>query len=97
MQESVNQPYVIDHVDNGYGIPTFSAMPPYPKNSFNAGVVNPYPYSPTKGKALMRAHGWNTRRFPDVCAASNCGNAKFPIQGARRHPSGWWPRAAIPR
>ena len=64
MQESVNQAYVIDHVDNGYGIQSFSAIPSYPKNSFNAGVVNPYPYSATKGKALMRSHGWNTKRLP---------------------------------
>jgi peptide/nickel transport system substrate-binding protein len=84
LQESMDQAYVIDHVDNGYGIQTFSAIPAYPENSFNAGVVNPYPYSASKGKALMRANGWNTKRFPDVCAASNCGTDQYPIPKGTR-------------
>jgi peptide/nickel transport system substrate-binding protein len=84
LQESMDQAYVIDHVDNGYGIQTFSAIPAYPKNSFNAGVANPYPYGASKGKALMRAHGWSTTRFPDVCAASNCGTAQYPIPRGTR-------------
>ncbi len=79
MQESENQAFVIAHVENGYGIQTFSAIPTYPKNSNNKGVVNSYAYSATKGKALMHAHGWNTSVFPDVCAATNCGSAQFPI------------------
>ena len=79
MQTAENQAFVISHVDNGYAVQTFSAMPTYPKNSLNQGVVNPYPYSPSQGKALMQAHGWNTSVFPDTCAAANCGNAQFPI------------------
>jgi peptide/nickel transport system substrate-binding protein len=79
MQTAENQAFVITHVDNGYAIQTFSAIPTYPKNSLNQGVVNPYPYSASEGKALMRAHGWNTSVFPDTCAAANCGTAQFPI------------------
>ena len=80
LQDSENQATVISHVDNGYAVPTFSAMPTYPKNAFNAGVKNPYPYSKTKGKAIMKAHGWNVTKFPAVCAKSNCGTGKFPIK-----------------
>jgi peptide/nickel transport system substrate-binding protein len=84
LQESINQPYVISQVDNGYATPTSSAIPPYPKDGFNSGVVNPYPYVATKGRMLMKAHGWNTNVFPDVCATTNCGSALFPIpRGAR--------------
>ena len=45
----------------------------------------------------MRTHGWNTRRFPDVCAASNCGNATFPIPRGSKASLTLWPRAAFPR
>jgi peptide/nickel transport system substrate-binding protein len=79
MQESENQAYVISHVENGYGIQTFSAIPTYPKNNNNKGVVNSYPYSSSKGKALMHAHGWNTSVYPDTCAATNCGSSAYPI------------------
>ncbi len=79
IQESENQPFVITHVDNGYAIPTYSAIPTYPKNSNNKGVVNPYPYSATKGKALMKAHGWNVNVTPATCGTSNCGTAANPI------------------
>jgi peptide/nickel transport system substrate-binding protein len=72
MQWSDNQATVIAHVDNGYAVPTFSAIPTYPKNAFNAGIKNPYAYSKTKGKALMASHGWNVKKFPAVCAKSNC-------------------------
>jgi len=94
MAESVNQPSVIKHVLNGYAVPTFSAIPAYPKNSFIAGVKNPYPYSSSKGKALLKAHGWNTKVFPAVCAINNCGTASEPInKGAQAkltliYPSG---------
>jgi peptide/nickel transport system substrate-binding protein len=79
MQQSENQAYVIDHVENGYGIPTFSAIPTYPKNNDNKGVVNPYPYSSSKGKSIMHSHGWNTSVYPDTCNVTNCGTAQFPI------------------
>jgi peptide/nickel transport system substrate-binding protein len=72
IQLSDNQATVIAHVDNGYAVPTISAIPTYPKNSFNAGVKNVYAYSATKGKALMAKYGWNVKKFPAVCAKSNC-------------------------
>lgn len=77
--ESADQGYVIDHAYNGYAAPGFSAIPSYPPNPYAAGLVNPYPYNPARAKALMRSHGWNTSVFPDVCDASNCGTAQFPI------------------
>jgi peptide/nickel transport system substrate-binding protein len=79
LQQSENQAFVIAHVENGYGIPTYSAIPTYPKNNNNKGVVNPYPYSTSKGKTLMKAHGWNTSVYPDTCNATNCGSAADPI------------------
>ncbi len=84
MQESENQGYVITHTENGMGVPTTSAIPTLPSTPYDAGVKDPYPYSPTAGKALMRAHGWNTRVFPDECAAANCGTAADPIPRGSR-------------
>jgi peptide/nickel transport system substrate-binding protein len=79
LQESINQPAVIAHVENNYGVPTFSAIPKYPANPFGAGVSNPYPYSTTKGRADLAAHGWDTSTTPATCAATNCGSSAFPI------------------
>jgi peptide/nickel transport system substrate-binding protein len=73
-----NQATVIAHVENGYGVDTFSAIPTYPHNSFNAGVKNPYPHSNTAGKAAMKKYGWNTKVFPAVCAKSNCAQPGGP-------------------
>jgi peptide/nickel transport system substrate-binding protein len=78
LQSSENQATVIAHVENGYGVDTFSAIPTYPKNSFNAGVKNAYPYSKTEGKAAMAKYGWNTKVFPAVCAKSNCAQPGGP-------------------
>jgi hypothetical protein len=72
LQSGENQATVIADVENDYGVPSFSAIPTYPKDSFNAGVANPYPNSKTAGRALMKRYGWNVNSFPAVCAKSNC-------------------------
>jgi len=82
MMSSVDQANLIKHVDNGYAVPTYSAVPTYPKNSNNKGVKNTWSYSTTRGKTIMKAHGWNTNVFPDECTlhgAAGCGNAQYPI------------------
>jgi len=82
IQASINQPAIIAHVENNYGINTYSAIPTFPKNAFANGVTNPYPYSTTRGKTIMQAHGWNTAVTPAVCTtggANGCGTADFPI------------------
>jgi len=84
LQQSENQAQVITHVENGYAVQTYSAIPTYPKNSNNKGVTNPYPYSTTKGKALMKANGWNVNVFPAQCAKANCGTSQFPISSGTK-------------
>jgi peptide/nickel transport system substrate-binding protein len=82
MQTSVDQPAIIKHVENGYGLDTYSALPTYPKNSNNKGVKNPYVYSATRGKGIMKAHGWNVTHFPATCGlhtAVGCGTSAYPI------------------
>jgi peptide/nickel transport system substrate-binding protein len=79
IQESINQPAIIKHVLNGYGVDTFSAIPAYPKNAFSSGIKNPYTYNAAKAKALMKHEGWNVNVFPARCAKANCGTAGYPI------------------
>jgi peptide/nickel transport system substrate-binding protein len=83
IQQSIDQPGIIAHVDNGYAAPNWSAVPALPKTSFNSGIKNPYPYSTSKGKAQMKANGWNIKVYPAVCAksgAAGCGTVAFPIK-----------------
>jgi peptide/nickel transport system substrate-binding protein len=58
MQESVNQAAIDSSVNNGYSIPTISAIPTYPKNTYATGITNKYAYSTSKAKASLVAHGW---------------------------------------
>ena len=59
--------------------------------------MNPFPCSATKGRALVKAHGWNTSVFPAACNATNCGTAPFPIaKGAVASVGLLFPRTARP-
>jgi peptide/nickel transport system substrate-binding protein len=58
MQSSVNQPAIDSSVNNGYSIPTISAIPTYPKNTYATGITNKYPFSNATAKSKLEAHGW---------------------------------------
>lgn len=87
MQQGINQAQIDSSVNNGYSVPTYSAIPTYPKNAYTAGVTNPYPFSTSKAKAALTAHGWKTSVFPATCnlsGADGCGTATYPIaKGAK--------------
>lgn len=78
MQQSVNQASIDSSVNNGYSIPTISAIPTYPKNTYATGITNKYTFSTSKAKAALTAHGWDTSTFPATCtrpgtASNECG------------------------
>ena len=66
IQSLVDQPAYIKAALDGYGVPTYGPVPAFkPSVSFNgipeadpAQQKNPYPYSITKAKSLLRANGW---------------------------------------
>ena len=77
-QMLVNQPAYIQHIAHGYGVPTYGPVPVCPQNNFakaELSLGNPYPYNPTKAKALLKSHGWTVKPGgTDVCSnASQCG------------------------
>jgi peptide/nickel transport system substrate-binding protein len=78
LASGIDQAGVISAVDNGYAVPSYSAIPAYPANSFAKGVTNPYPTS-NHGKAVLAAHGWDTSTSPATCTAANCGTSAYPI------------------
>ncbi len=77
LQMLINQPLIIKKIAKGYGVPGYGPVPVLPKNSFVTPFeeTNPYPYSPTKAIALLKAHGWTINPGgTDTCAdASECG------------------------
>jgi peptide/nickel transport system substrate-binding protein len=73
IQESINQPGVISHVDNGYATLDYSAIPTYPANPFLAGVHNPFPFNTSAAASLMQANGWNTSTTPAKCTSPGSG------------------------
>jgi len=88
LQYGVDQLGIIKHAMNGYGVPTYGAIPVVPASPESKGITNSYPYSVSKGTALLKAHCWtiNTSKA-SVCSSANtgydptfgCGSAKYPI------------------
>lgn len=88
LQYGVDQLGIIKHAMNGYGVPTYGAIPVIPASPESKGITNSYPYSVSKGTALLKAHGWtiNTSKA-SVCTSTNpgydatygCGSAAYPI------------------
>jgi len=73
IQESINQPGVIAHVDNGYATDDYSAIPTYPANPFLAGVHNPFPFSTSAAKTLLSNNGWDTSTATATCSNNGSG------------------------
>ena len=60
LQETVNQPAIINKVDKGYGYVQINPLPPVTPSSIsgNPSTTNPYPYNPVKASAELKSHGW---------------------------------------
>jgi peptide/nickel transport system substrate-binding protein len=78
----MDQNTIIKVFRHGYGVPTYGAVPVYPKgNPFltSAEASNPYPYSVSAAEQLLAAHGWKVNPGgTDYCAkpgsaADECG------------------------
>jgi peptide/nickel transport system substrate-binding protein len=77
-QMLVDQPVLIQHIDKGYGVPTYGPVPVCPTNNFAAAELkrgNPYPYNPAKAKQVLQQHGWTVKPGGiSTCAdAAKCG------------------------
>jgi peptide/nickel transport system substrate-binding protein len=81
LQYGVDQTGIIHAFFKGYGVPTYGPVPAFPKNQFvsKAESSNPFPFSISKGTALLKSHGWTINSGgTDTCAspgtgASQCG------------------------
>ena len=60
MQRLVNQTLYIKTITHGYGVPDYGPVPDLPKNGFmsRTELKNPYPYSPSAARSLLKSHGW---------------------------------------
>jgi peptide/nickel transport system substrate-binding protein len=78
LQGAVDQLGIIKKVDKGYGVPTYSPIPPNTPSSISAPVTNPYPFNLKSAKALLTSHGWKIVNGVQTCtdpgtAANQCG------------------------
>jgi peptide/nickel transport system substrate-binding protein len=80
LQETVNQPGIINKVFKGYGYVQINPLPPVTPSSIDTGVsfTNPYPYNPSKASALLKSHGWKMSGGTLECespgtTATDCG------------------------
>jgi peptide/nickel transport system substrate-binding protein len=63
VQEMVDQPVDIQKAYFGYAYATYGPVPARPSNPLATKYEesNPYPYSPTKSAATLKAHGWDVK------------------------------------
>jgi peptide/nickel transport system substrate-binding protein len=75
LQETVNQPGIINKVFKGYGYVQINPLPPVTPSSIDTGVSfkNPYPYDPSKASATLKAHGWKMSGGTLECASPGTG------------------------
>lgn len=61
LQMGIDRNAINQSVYHGYAPPLDGPIPSVPKTSFFDSALNknPYPYSPSKGKKLLEAHGWH--------------------------------------
>jgi peptide/nickel transport system substrate-binding protein len=73
MQELIDEPAYITDFFHGYASPDYGPVAAEPASEFvgPAAKTNPYPYDPSRAKALLKAHGWTVR--PN--GTSSCANA----------------------
>ena len=73
LQMSLDQIGIIKAVDKGYGVPTYSPLPPNTPSSISGPVANPYPYSKAQALALLSAHGWRIVNGVQTCVSAGTG------------------------
>jgi peptide/nickel transport system substrate-binding protein len=80
IQETVNQPAMINKIYKGYGYVQINPLPPVTTPAINGGAstTNPYPYSPSKALAALKSHGWKMVGGVQECespgtGATDCG------------------------
>jgi peptide/nickel transport system substrate-binding protein len=80
IQYTVDQKEMIQKIYKGYGYQQINPLPPVTAKAISGGAStkNPYPYSPTKAKALLTSHGWVDTGGTMECekvgtAATDCG------------------------
>ncbi len=76
MQHLVNQTLFIKSINHDYGTPNYGVIPDELKTPFlsKTALKNPYPYSVTAAKSLLKAHGWKiSAGGTDTCQKAGTG------------------------
>lgn len=81
MQHLVDQQSIVENAFNGYAYTLYGTVPSSPPNPYATEYEksNPFPYDPSKARALLTAHGWTiSGNGPATCtkpgtAADECG------------------------
>lgn len=78
--ELINQPAIIKGVYHGWAVPAYGPVPTAPFSPYAPkSVAAPYPYSPTRAAATLKAHGWKvvpggtTRCVKPGAGSGHCG------------------------
>ena len=81
MQDLIDQKAYDKDILQGAGWPTYGPVPSYPATKYLSPgeKANPYPYSPSKARKLLKSHGWTIRHDGvDTCTrpgtkSNDCG------------------------
>jgi peptide/nickel transport system substrate-binding protein len=79
IQYLVDQPLYIKKIWKGYAVPTYGPVPVAPANPYSSALEksNPYPYNPSKAKALLVDNGWKVvPNGTDTCIKAGTGKGE---------------------
>ncbi|HUY97824.1 MAG TPA: ABC transporter substrate-binding protein [Verrucomicrobiae bacterium] len=79
MQTLIDQPSYVHHIYKGLAVPTYGPIPTatHSRDASPQETHNPYPYSVTAARALLRSHGWTVRpNGVDTCSRPGSGSSR---------------------
>lgn len=76
LEEGINQSAIIKNAFKGYGVPTWSEIPPMTPASESGKISQPFPFNLSKAESLLTSHGWTMQGNQLVCTSPGTGNSQ---------------------
>ncbi|MCX6508586.1 MAG: ABC transporter substrate-binding protein [Actinobacteria bacterium] len=84
LQASIDQVSIIQHLYNGYGIPTYGPIPSMPANDFaGTSFKNPYPFNLKVAKKYLTDNGWTIPKTGAATCSKSTGCGTGIPKGTR--------------
>jgi peptide/nickel transport system substrate-binding protein len=76
LQEGIDQNGIVSAIDENYGAPTCSPLPPNSPTTLSAKTPCAYAFSVHNAQVLLKAHGWTIQGGNMTCTSPGTGSTK---------------------